>query len=423
MNDLYPTSLRLLGRRVIVIGGGAVSERRTRTLLDAGARVTLIAPDAVDGIHRLARAGLVDWLRRGYRAGDLDDAWFAHAATGDAALDARVAADAERERIWCVNAGDREASSAWTPAVARVDDVVIAVNAGGDPVRATVLRDAIGDAARSGNLPWRRHRAHPAPHPGTPGPGRVALVGGGPGDAGLITSRGRALLAEADVVVADRLGPRSLLDELPAGVRVIEVGKAPGAHTATQDQINELLVAEAAAGHLVVRLKGGDPFVFGRGGEEAGHCRRHGIDVEIVPGVSSALSVPAAAGIPATHRGVAAGFSVATGHDELGELPARADHTLILLMGVGRLARSAATLRARGLPGATPAAVIESGWTPEQRVTIGTLETIAAQAAGRGVRNPAVIVIGDVVRLSPYACPAAATPEPARAATPAASTR
>lgn len=415
MIDLYPTSLRLLGRRVLVVGGGAVSERRTRALLDAGARVTLVAPEAVEGLSSLAAAGLIDWQRRGYRDGDLHGVWFAHTATGDPATDARVAADAEEVRVWCVNAGDHLASSAWTPAVARIDDVVVSVNAGGDPHRASAIRNAIRVDAQSGRLPWRRHRDRPDPKATGRAAGRVALVGGGPGDAGLITLRGRQLLAEADVVVADRLGPRSLLRELTPGVRVIEVGKAPGAHTATQEQINQVLVDEAVAGHLVVRLKGGDPFVFGRGGEEAQYCRSRGIDVEIVPGVTSALSVPAAAGIPVTHRGVAAGFSVATGHAELGELPARPDHTIILLMGVGRLAESVASLVGRGLAGETPVAIIESGWTPEQRVTIGTLETITAQAADRRVGNPAVIVIGDVVRLSTYAAPAPVLPEPATA--------
>ncbi|MFD1214890.1 uroporphyrinogen-III C-methyltransferase, partial [Arthrobacter sp. GCM10027362] len=226
---------------------------------------------------------------------------------------------------------------------------------------------------------------------------------GGPGEAGLITVRGRQLLAEADVVVADRLGPRDLLDELDDAVRVIEVGKAPGNHLAGQDEINAILVREAQAGQLVVRLKGGDPYVLGRGGEEARFCRDRGVDVEVVPGVTSAISVPAAAGIPVTHRGAATGFSVATGHEELAELPARPDHTLVLLMGVRRLADSVAALRSRGLGPGTPVAIVERGWMPDQRVTIGTLDTIAGQAARIGVRNPAVIVVGDVVRLSPYA--------------------
>ena len=394
--DLYPTSLRLLGRDVLVVGGGKVAARRAQGLLDAGAKVTVVAPEAGHDVVRLAEAGLVAWVRRRYETGDLDGVWFVQTATGVPGVDARVAAEAEERRIWCVNAADHEASAAWTPATARVDDVTVAVNAGGDPRRAKALKDAIVAALREGKLPLRRHRV-PSPA------GRVSLVGGGPGAEGLITVRGRQLLAEADVVVADRLGPRGLLAELSDSVRVIEVGKAPGAHQATQHEINEILVREAMAGNVVVRLKGGDPYVLGRGGEEAEFCRRHGVDVEVVPGVTSAVSVPAAAGIPVTHRGLATGFSVATGHDELAELPARPDHTIVLLMGVRRLADSVAVLRSRGLDGTTPVAIVERGWTPEQRVTIATLGTIVDRARAVGVANPAVIVIGDVVRVSPYA--------------------
>lgn len=406
--DLYPTSLRLLGREVLVVGGGAVAARRARGLLDAGAKVTVVAPEAGPDVVRLDEAGLVAWVRRGYETRDLDGAWFVQTATGLPPVDARVAAEAEERRIWCVNAADHEASAAWTPAVARVDDVTVAVNAGGDPRRAKALKDAIVLALRTGRLPLRRHRRpdpEAAPHDGArlARAGRVALVGGGPGDAGLITVRGRQLLAEADVVVADRLGPRGLLSELGDGVRVVEVGKAPGAHTATQDEINEILVREAKSGNAVVRLKGGDPYVLGRGGEEAQYCRERGVDVEVVPGVTSAVSVPAAAGIPVTHRGLATGFSVATGHDELAELPARPDHTIVLLMGVRRLAESVVMLRARGLAPDTPVAIVERGWTPEQRVTIATLDRIVSRARAVGVANPAVIVVGDVVRVSPYA--------------------
>ncbi|WP_077490534.1 uroporphyrinogen-III C-methyltransferase [Sinomonas mesophila] len=398
LQDLYPAALRLLGRPVLVVGGGRVAARRAQGLLDAGAIVTVVAPDAHDDVARLASAGLLTLVPRAYETADLEGVWFVQTATGVPAVDARVAAEAEERRIWCVNAADHEASAAWTPATARVDDVTIAVNAGGDPRRAKALKDAIVLALRTGKLPLRRHRKGHGRRPG-----RVALVGGGPGDPGLITVRGRQLLAEADVVVADRLGPRDLLSELSEGVRVIEVGKAPGAHQATQSEINAILVREARAGHVVVRLKGGDPYVLGRGGEEAEYCREHGVDVEVVPGVTSAVSVPAAAGIPVTHRGLATGFSVATGHDELAELPARPDHTIVLLMGVRRLAESVAVLRSRGLGADTPVAVVERGWTPEQRVTIATLGTIVDRARAVGVANPAVVVIGDVVRVSPYA--------------------
>ena len=184
---------------------------------------------------------------------------------------------------------------------------------------------------------------------------------------------------------------------------VVDVGKLPGHHAVPQDAINALLVQLARDGKSVVRLKGGDPYVFGRGGEELAACQDAGVDVEVVPGITSAISVPAVAGIPLTHRGVATAFTVATGHDQIRELGGGRDHTVVLLMGVGTLANSALIL-ARGERGADcPVAVVEDGFGPRQRVTVGTLETIAHQAAVRGIRSPAVVVVGDVVRLSPFA--------------------
>ncbi len=403
IQDIYPTALRLLGRPVLVVGGGPVATRRAKGLLDAGARVTVVAPDASAGLRELADAGLLTWEPRTYSSSDVDGVWFVQTATGDPAVDAQVSADAEAQRVWCVNASDHEASAAWTPAVAVVDDVKIAVNAGGDPRRAMALRDAVATALETGDLPLRRRRVPKTDSGQLQHRGSVALVGGGPGDTGLITVRGRRLLGQADVVVADRLGPRELLNELAPDVRVIEVGKTPGHHPVPQADINRILVEEALAGHRVVRLKGGDPYVLGRGGEEAEFCRHHGVEVEVVPGVTSAISVPAAAGIPVTHRGLAKGFSVVTGHEELSEVPARADHTVVLLMGVGQLRESAAALVRAGLPADTPVGIVENGYLPNQRVTIGTVETIADQAEATGVANPAVIVIGDVVRVSPFA--------------------
>ncbi|WP_457963271.1 uroporphyrinogen-III C-methyltransferase [Arthrobacter sp. D1-29] len=399
IQDIYPTALRLLGRPVLVVGGGPVAARRAKGLLDAGARVTVVAPVASAALRELADAGLLAWEPRTYRTEDVDGVWFVQTATGDSAVDTQVSKDAEAQRIWCVNASDHEASAAWTPAVAVVDDVKIAINAGGDPRRAMALRDAVATALETGDLPLRRRRVSK----NTASAGSVALVGGGPGDTGLITVRGRRLLGQADVVVADRLGPRELLNELAPDVRVIEVGKTPGNHPVPQSEINRILIDEALKGNRVVRLKGGDPYVLGRGGEEAEYCRQHGVEVEVVSGVTSAISVPAAAGIPVTHRGLAKGFSVVTGHEELSEVPARADHTIVLLMGVGQLRESAAALRAAGLPQDTPVGIVENGYLPNQRVTIGTLGSIADQAEATGVANPAVIVIGDVVRVSPFA--------------------
>ncbi|MEJ5886896.1 uroporphyrinogen-III C-methyltransferase [Pseudokineococcus marinus] len=409
MSDLLPLSLRVEGRRVVVVGGGAVAARSVDGLLAAGADVVVVAPEVVPGLAALAAAGRVRLERRPYAEGDLDGAWLAVTATGLPAVDAAVSAEAERRRTWCVDRGDAGRATAWTPSVARVDDVVVAVSAGRDPRRAVRLRDGVAAALQAGDLPLRRSPARSSSRSGVQagGAGRVALVGGGPGDPGLLTARGRRLLAEADVVVVDRLGPRSVLEELDDDVLVVDVGKTPGNHPVPQERINEVLVEHGLAGRAVVRLKGGDPYVFGRGGEELAACRAAGLEVEVVPGVTSAVSVPAAAGIPVTHRGVARGFTVLTGHEDLAATPALLAgvpveaHTVVLLMGVSALAASARALVATGRPPTTPAAVVEDGYGPRQRTTLGTLATIADLAAERGVRAPAVVVVGDVVRLAP----------------------
>ncbi|HEY8719503.1 uroporphyrinogen-III C-methyltransferase [Pengzhenrongella sp.] len=399
-NPGYPLTLRVAGRLVVVVGGGPVAARRVRGLVEAGAQVRVVAPGVVDEIAVLAADGVVTWEPREYRAGDLDGAWLVHTATGVAAVDAAVAQDADSARVWCVQASDAQASGAWVPAVARVDDVVVAVNAGGDPGRAVAVRNAVASLLHSGELPLRRFRRRAADGERVE-VGSVALVGGGPGDPDLLTVRGRRLLAEADVVVVDKLAPRAVLSELAPDVIVIDVGKSPGHHAVPQDRINALLVEHALAGLRVVRLKGGDPYVFGRGSEESAVCRAAGVPVEIVSGVTSAISVPAAAGIPVTHRGISRGFTVLTGHEEIGAIPPTEDHTVVLLMGVSLLAKTCSALVAAGRSADTPVAVIEDGFGPGQRVTTGTLATIAERAFLVGVKPPAVTVIGGVVRQSP----------------------
>lgn len=388
-----PLFLDLAGRRAVVVGGGPVAARRTLGLLDSGAEVVVVAPELCEDLAQLTDR--VTWLARDYATDDLDGAWLVHTATGDRAVDDHVADDAEQRRIWCVRADDAGASSAWVPAVTRVDDVTIAVSSGADPRRSQAIRSAIAIQLETGELPIRRRRRQPAGH--------VALVGGGPGDPGLITTRGRRLLADADVVVVDRLAPRELLDVLDPSVEVIEAGKGPKAHTLTQDQINSLLVERAKAGQRVVRLKGGDPFVFGRGGEEAQACAEAGVTCEVVPGVTSAIAVPAVAGIPVTHRGVSRSFTVVSAHGatetDHPDWPAlaRAGGTLVILMGVSPLAEVTAALIEHGRSADTPVAVVERGTLPSQRTTHGTLATIAELAAARAVRAPAVIVVGPVV--------------------------
>ncbi|WP_375003649.1 uroporphyrinogen-III C-methyltransferase [Aeromicrobium sp. CTD01-1L150] len=390
----FPLTLRLAGRPVVVVGGGHVATRRVHALVDAGADITVISPTLTARLTELAESGRLTWHERGYADGDLEGAWLVQTATGVPEVDDQVAADAERQQTWCLKGGDPDRATAWVPAVARVDDVMVAVSGGGDAGRAARLRDAVSAALQAGELPLR-HRTH---HP----EGFVALVGGGPGHPDLLTARGRRLLAEADVVVVDRLAPTSVLAELAPDVEVVDVGKKPDHHPVPQEEINRLLVEHARAGRVVVRLKGGDPYVLGRGGEERQACEAAGVPVEVVPGVTSAISVPAAAGIPVTHRGLATGFSVVTGHEELDALPTGGQHTLVLLMGVKRLAETAAELIASGHCGETPAAVVERGFSDTQHTTVGTLRTIAARAEEAGARPPAITVIGDVVRLSPH---------------------
>jgi uroporphyrin-III C-methyltransferase/precorrin-2 dehydrogenase/sirohydrochlorin ferrochelatase len=403
-DEVLPLHLSLAGRRVLVVGGGPVAARKVAACLTAGADVLVVAPYACEQIVGDAAAGLLCWQDRDFRADDLDGAWLAFAATGDLTTDRAVERHATALRIFCVRADDAAAGSARTPAVVRRDGLVVSVGSvaapgvPADPRRSVAVRNAIAMAIDSGSLPLRRHR---------PGPGRVVLVGGGPGDADLLTLRGRRELAAADVVVSDRLAPRSVLDELAPGVLILDVGKAPGRHPVPQHEINRLLVEHAQAGRRVVRLKGGDPFVLGRGGEEVAMCRAAGVPVDVVPGVTSAFSVPAAAGIPVTHRGMSRQVTVLSGHDAMnghdGEInwPAlvAGGGTLVVLMGVAALLSISAELLAAGMDRATPAAVIENGWSADQRVTGGTIADIAGRAAAVGVESPAVIVIGAVAAL------------------------
>jgi uroporphyrinogen III methyltransferase/synthase len=238
--------------------------------------------------------------------------------------------------------------------------------------------------------------------------GRVALVGAGPGDPGLLTVRGRELLAAADAVVLDRLGTEALIPLCRPDARLIDAGKAPGRQALRQHETNALLVDLAREGLAVVRLKGGDPFVFGRGGEEALALREAGVPYEVVPGITSSIAAPAYAGIPVTHRAVATSFTVVTGHEDptkTGEQTdwaalARVPGTLVVLMGMGRLAGISAALVAAGRPADQPAAAVQWGTTPRQRHVVATLGTLAARVAEEGLGNPAVVVIGDVAGLA-----------------------
>jgi uroporphyrin-III C-methyltransferase/precorrin-2 dehydrogenase/sirohydrochlorin ferrochelatase len=337
----------------------------------------------------MADAGEIHWHPRGYAAGDLADTWYALVATDDPAVNAMVSAEAESLRVFCARSDDASAASAWTPATGHDAGATVAVLTG-DPRHSAALRNTIVDGLRDGSLAARQYRERAA---------GVALVGGGPGDPDLITVRGRRLLADADVVVADRLAPRELLAELPPHVEVIDASKIPYGRAMAQEVINQTLIDHAKAGKFVVRLKGGDPYVFGRGGEELLACVEAGLPVTVVPGISSSISVPAAVGIPVTHRGMTHEFTVISGHvapeDSRSlvnwEAAAQMSGTLVLLMAVERIAEIAAKLVECGRAAETPVAVIQEGTTAAQRRIDATLATVAATVAATVVPPASVI--------------------------------
>ncbi|MEV4820909.1 uroporphyrinogen-III C-methyltransferase [Micromonospora sp. NPDC049274] len=441
----YPLGLRLDGRRVVVVGGGAVATRRVPALLDAGADVLLVSPELTPALRARVDAGRLHWVPRRFAPEDLDGAWLVQVAIDEPMAAAAVSAVAAERRIFCVRADDRTAATAWTPAVTRHGPVTVAVFGGGDPRRAMTVRDAVRDLLAARLAPARLAPdgvgaggiapgdvasggvasggvASGGVVPGGVAPaqggsdastgttggrqtGRVALVGAGPGDPELITLRGWRLLTEADVVVADRLVPGLLLDELRPDVELVDASKIPYGPSRAQEEINQILVDRALAGARVVRLKGGDPYVFGRGGEELLACAEAGVPVTVVPGVTSSIAAPAAAGIPVTHRGVAHEFTVVSGHlapdapaslvrwDALAGLRG----TLVILMGLKNLAAIAETLIAHGKSPQTPAAVVQEGTTGAQRTLRSTLGTVAADVRTAEVQPPAVVVVGNVV--------------------------
>ncbi|OPX11620.1 uroporphyrinogen-III C-methyltransferase [Mycobacterium sp. AT1] len=336
------------GRAAVVVGGGGSALRQVAALIQAGAVVSVVSERVGATIADLAGRGSLTWHRRTFVPADLDGAWLAVAATDGTDTDCRIAALCDERRIWCL---------VERPAERRVSAT-----------------------------------------------GRVTLVGGGPGDPGLLTVAGLEALHDADVVVTDRLAPVSLLADLDPGVDVVDVGKIPFGKATPQGEINRILIGHAAAGRNVVRLKGGDSFLFGRGGEELLACAQAGVDVTVIPGVSSALAVPAMAGMPITHRGLTQGVTVVSGHvppeDPASTVDyeglARVGTTLVFLMAVATLPAITRALLRHGLNPATPAATIENGTTPRQRVVRSTLAGIADAVAEAAMTPPAVTVIGAV---------------------------
>jgi len=399
--NAYLVGLRLAGKKVVVIGGGTVAQRRVPVLISGGADVHVVARAATPAVEALAqqRPGITLTLRD-YRDGDLDGAWYAIAATDDPAVNARVVAEADRLRIFCVRADVARDGTAVTPASFDYEGLLVGVLAGGEHRRSAAVRSAIRDAIQQG-------RIAPDIVASTASdvvPGGVALVGGGPGDPELITVRGRRLLAHADVVVADRLAPPELLAELAPDVEIIDAAKIPYGRAMAQEAINEVLIDRARAGQFVVRLKGGDPFVFARGYEEVLACVEAGIPVTVVPGVTSAIAVPAMAGVPITHRGVNHEFVVVSGHlspDHPESLVnwnalAKLSGTLVLLMAVERIGLFAKILIEGGRPAQTAVLVVQHGTTAAERVVRATLADVPEVIRAEGIKPPAVIVIGSV---------------------------
>ncbi|MBB5155596.1 uroporphyrinogen-III C-methyltransferase [Saccharopolyspora phatthalungensis] len=399
----YFAGLDLAGKRVVVVGAGTVAQRRVPRLINSGALVDVIAPEATPAVEAMAEAGDLTWHRRRYAAGDLEGAWYAVACATGGEVNAAVAAEAEQRRIFCVRADDASQGTAVTPAVAQHGGLLLGVLAGGDHRRSAAVRDALVAALRTGAVD---ERSEP------PAPG-VALVGGGPGDPDLITVRGRQLLGRADVVITDRLAPRELLEELGPHVEVVDASKIPYGRAANQDVINSLLIEHAKAGKFVVRLKGGDPYLFGRGFEELLACVEAGVAVTAVPGITSAFAAPAAADVPVTHRGVAHEVVVVSGHvgphDEqsLVDWPAlgRLRGTLVLMMAVKRIGEFAAVLMEHGRDPKSPVAVVQEATTRSQHTLRTTLGEVAEAVRDAAIKPPAVIVVGPVADLAPKSRP------------------
>lgn len=443
MTTPYMVALDLVRRRCIVVGGGAVAERKVVGLLDAGAAVTVIAPTMTAVLQHHADHREITVVRRPYAAGDLSGAFIAVAATDDPVTNRQIVADARRMGV-LLNVVDAPETGDFTvPAVAHRGSLTIGVSTHGrSPTLAMRVRDFIAGMLTDGHLAlldrvaalragrrydpaeWRAaftsdvlaraaagdvdgaerllraqlsdvDRSLPAP--------RVALVGAGPGDPGLLTVRGRERLQRADVVIYDRLVNPCLLDLAPPSATRINVGKRTQGDGGTQEHINRLLVEHGRAGRVVVRLKGGDPFVFGRGGEEAVALATAGVPFEIVPGLSSAIAVPAAAGIPVTHRGLSESVVITTGHDAGTRardwaVLARSG-TLVFLMGAAALPQIVSHLVAAGCAPDTPAAAITWGTWAAQHIVRSTLAELPGHIEREAIGAPLTIVVGKVVAL------------------------
>ncbi len=441
----YPVMLEVRQRRCVVIGGGAVGEGKVRGLLDAGADVSVVDPAPNAALEELAAQGAVTLVRRGYQPGDLKGSFLAIAATDDGAVNSTVYAEAEAEGVLFNAVDDSRYCHFAVPSIVRRGDLLVTLSTGGrSPALAKSIRirleqefgeeygvlvDLLGQVREEaiaertvdfGEWAARWERAlkpdlidlvrrgrHDelkdsvrAVLDGAVPEGHVWIVGAGPGDPGLITTKGRRALDAADVVVYDRLVDPSLVE----GRQAIYAGKTRGGDSARQEEINAMLIRLAREGRNVVRLKGGDPFVFGRGSEEAEALVDAGIEFTVIPAPTSAIAAPAAAGIPVTDRRFSSSLAVVTGHSG-GPRPvdfkalAGCVETIVVLMGLNNLKEISDGLLAGGLSPGTPAALIENGTRPDQRVVVGNLDGSEEAASRAGLGSPSLLVIGEVVRL------------------------
>ncbi len=451
--DHLPIFVQLVDRPCLVVGGGAVAERKVRGLIEAGAIVTVVSPTVTAGLGRLGDAGRIHLQKEAFAEAHLKDHWLIVAATADRSLNTRVARAAENKQRFCNVVDDADLCSFILPAIVKRAPITVAVSSSGrSPVLTRWVKGRIESLlpARLGSLAslagrwrhrvrevitdvdqrrrfWERLLAGPVPEQCYSGQERRAeavieqaladwhkdkantageayLVGASPGSADLITLRGRQLLSQAEVVLYDRLIGAEVLDFARRDAELISVGKQPGQPSITQAQINRLLVQLVGSGKRVCRLKGGDPMIFGRGGEELEALAAAGLPFQVVPGVSAVEGCAAYAGIPLTLRGVARTVVLTTGRiEDSGHLdlsPLRPDQTLALYMGVAQYGEIAAQLIDNGTDPETPVAVIERGTTPRQRVISTRLGKLAEAAAKLEIRPPALILIGETTRFA-----------------------
>ena len=450
----FPLFLNLRGRRALVVGGGDAAARKVELLLSAGAQVSLIAATVGGEIAQLIGEARISWAGRSFDETEFEGVSLVIVASEDEALQARVS-QAAQLRCLPVNVVDRPALSSFImPAIVDRAPITIAISSGGTApalarrIRAEIERSlpaALGRLARFAEIfreqvrrtlvvPRARRRFWDRVFEGrigelalagdeigarrelirlldgvrheTPQTGMVHLVGAGPGDPDLLTLKAHRLLQRADVVVYDRLVSTEVLAMARRDAERVYVGKRRAYHCVPQSEINDRLVALARAGKSVVRLKGGDPFVFGRGGEEVEALVEAGIAVEVVPGITAALGCAATAGIPLTHRDHAQACIFVTGHLKDGSVDldwqtlARPRQTVVVYMGVNALSMISGQLIAHGLPFSTPVALIENGTTDRERRVVGTLANIERQANKAGLNGPTLCVIGEVVGLA-----------------------